>query len=337
MILRFLLTILVPLTWLLITFPSVTTAESIAEIEQFDSTYSNEASLYEFNLLAIASLSNLTIDGFKVSELYGLAWDDDENLLYALSDNGYLLHLRPVFENSKLADVLFLKGNSLRDRNNRTLRYKESDSEGLVVKHGNNGIQGDSRLIICFERIPRLVEYKTDGTMLAGIPLPAELSDIRNYKGENKSLEAVTIHGRFGIITGPEHPMNSQPAKFGLDIYSLNGRHWSFPVHNEHYGALVGMTTMPDGSLLALERAYGGIFPATEITLHRIFLGEDKSEINTIYTFDSETDILNENFEDITRFKGDTYFMVNDDNNHPLKRTTLVYFSINKKLANEQH
>jgi len=333
MILRFLLPILVPLTWLLITFPSVSIAESIAEIEQFDSTYSNEASLYEFNLLAIAVLSNLTIDGFKVSELSGLAWDEDENLLYALSDNGYLLHLRPLFDDNKMTDVLFLKGYSLRDKNKRALRYKESDSEGLVVKHGNNGIQGDSRLIICFERIPRLVEYNTDGAMLAGIPLPAELSDIRNYQGENKSLEAVTIHGKFGIITGPEHPLISQPANNALDIYSLDGRHWNFPVHNEHYGALAGMTTMPDDGMLALERAYGGIFPATEITLHRIFLGEDKSGINTIYTFDTDAGILNENFEDITRFRGDTYFMVNDDNNHPLKRTTLVYFSINKKQA----
>ncbi len=331
MILRFILHILVPLTWILLTIPSVFAAESIAEIEQFESTFSDEASRYEFNLLAIASLSNVTIGGFKVSELSGLAWDEDENLLYALSDNGYLLHLRPVFDDYKLTDVLFLKGYSLRDKNNRALRYKEADSEGLVVNHGNNNIQGDSRLIVCFERIPRLVEYKTDGAMVAGIPLPAELSDIRNYQGENKSLEAVTIHDKFGIITGPEHPLIIQPAKNALEIYSLNGRHWSFPVHNEQYGALVGMTTMPDGSILALERAYGGIFPATDITLHRMVLGEDKSEINKIYTFDSGNGLLNENFEGITRFRGDTYLMVNDDNNHPLKRTTLVYFSITEK------
>lgn len=331
MILRFILPILVPFAWILFTIPSVSAAESIAEIEQFESTFSDEASRYEFNLLVIAGLSNLTIDGLKVSELSGLAWDEDENLLYALSDNGYLLHLRPVFDDHKLTDVLFIKGYSLRDKNNRALRYKEADSEGLVVKHGNNGIQGDSRLLVCFERIPRLVEYKTDGAMIAGIALPAELSDIRNYQGENKSLEAVTIHDKFGIITGPEHPLITQPANNTLDIYTLDGRHWSFPVHNEHYGALVGMTTMPDGSILALERAYGGMFPATEITLHRILLGEEKSEINRIYTFDSDAGLLNENFEGITRFRGDTYFMVNDDNNHPLKRTTLVYFSINKK------
>ena len=331
MILRSRLSALVPLMWLLITFPSVSIAESIAEIKQFDSTYSEEASRYEFTLLSIAGLSNLTIDGFKVSELSGLAWDEDENLLYTLSDNGYLLHLRPVFKNNKLADVLFLKGYALRDNNNRTLRYKESDSEGLNVKNGNNGIQGDSRLIVCFERIPRLIEYKTDGSMIAGIPLPSELADIRNYQGENNSLEAVTINEKFGIITGPEHPLISQPARNTLDIYSLDGRHWSFPVHNEHYGALVGMTTMPDGSVLVLERAYGGIFPATEITLHHILLGEDRSEINTIYTFDSNAGLLNENFEGITRFRGDTYFMVNDDNNHPFKRTMLVFFSIKKK------
>ena len=329
--LRYFTTILVPLICMLFNIPDISASELVTKIEQYESTYSNGTSRYQFKLLTIATLSNITIDGLKVAELSGLAWDEDENLLYALSDNGYLLHLRPVFKNTRLTDVLFLKGYSLRDKNNRILKYKEADSEGLVVKQGNNNLQGDSRLIVSFERIPRLVEYKTDGTFIEEIPLPAELSDIHSYQGENRALETVTIHNELGIITGPEFPLITQPTKNSLDIYSLDGKHWSYPVHNAHYGALVGMTTMPDGSILALERSYGGIIPVTDITLHRLVLDNSKSGETEIYTFDSDNGLLNENFEGITRYKENTYFMVNDDNNHPLKRTTLVYFSITVK------
>ncbi len=331
MILRFLLTGLVPFVLLSLNVQSTAAGESIAKVELYDSTFSGQSSQYEFNLLAIANLSNVTINGFKIHELSGLAWDEDENLLYALSDNGYVLHLRPVFRNNKLIDVQFIDGYSLRDENNRILRYKQSDSEGIVVKNGNNGVQGDSRLIICFERIPRLIGFTTDGKMIAEIPLPAELTEIKNYQSENKSLEAITIHDQYGIITGPEHPLISKSGSNALDIYSLNGDYWSFPVHNQHYGALVGMTIIPDGSVLALERSYGGLFPTTEVTLHRIILDKDNPESEIIYTFGSDNGLLNENFEGITRFRNNTYFMVNDNNNHPLKKTMLVYFAISKR------
>src|SRR5690606_10636385 len=120
----------------------------IADIGQYTTVYSSPDSRYEFTLLAIANLSNVTIDGYKIHELSGLAWDEDEGLLYALSDNGYVLHLRPVFDNGKLVDVLFINGYSLQDKNKRPLRYKESDSEGISVKNGNNSNPGDSRLIV---------------------------------------------------------------------------------------------------------------------------------------------------------------------------------------------
>jgi hypothetical protein len=335
MILRFLFSIAVPYVLLKLAISPAPAAEPIAEIRHFDAVFSTQTGNHEFNLLAVASLTNVTIDGFKIHELSGLAWDEDENLLYALSDNGYLLHLRPVFENSQLTDVLFIKGYSLQDKNRRPLRYRESDSEGIAVKNGANGIKGDSRLIISFERAPRLIEYGTDGVMIAEIPLPAVLADIGNYQGENKSLEAVAIHERFGVITGPEYPLAAASVSKAIDIYSLDGNYWSLPVHNPHYGALVGMTVMPDGGVLALERAYGGIFPATEITLHRIVLEQKAAESEIIYTFSADNGLLNDNFEGVTRFREDTYFMISDDNNHPLKKTLLVYFSITRKHRNQ--
>jgi hypothetical protein len=48
----------------------------------------------------------------------------------------------------------------------------------------------------------------------------------------------------------------------------------------------------------------------------------------TIHTFLPEDGLFNENFEGITHFEDDTFMMVSDDNNHPFRRTLLVYFRI---------
>ena len=310
--------------------PCIQAGESIAEVKNFDTELINGPGTYKVGILSIATLSNVTIKGFKVSELSGLAWDEDENILYALSDNGYLLHLKPVFKKGQLTDVEFINGFSLLDNKNRPLKYKESDSEGLAIINGHNGIKGDTELIVCFERIPRLIKYNPNGKQLTDIKLPAILSDIKNYRSPNRSLEAVTVHKKLGILLGPENPLSGQDDD-SMFIYSIRGKSWHIPLKNVHYGALVDMTTMPDGSLLLLERAFGGIFPTMEITLHRFIPddnGPDKEEV--VYSFPHNNGFFNENFEGLTYFKNNQYFMISDDNDHPLNHILLVHFSITK-------
>ena len=61
-------------------------------------------------LLGTLSLSQKPVAGILPRELSGLAWDADEGLLYAVSDNGDLVHLRPRFEHGVLvaADLVGL-------------------------------------------------------------------------------------------------------------------------------------------------------------------------------------------------------------------------------------
>lgn len=314
---------------LLFYLPSAPGAESIAEIKNYDTELINQSGTYKVGILSIATLSNVTIDGFKVSELSGLAWDEDENILYALSDNGYLLHLKPVFRNGHLFDVEFLAGYHLLDNKNHPLKYKDADSEGLAIINGNNGRKSDTELLVCFERKPRLIKFKPDGVPLSNITLPDALSDIKNYRSENRSLEAVTIHKKFGIMLGPENPLSGQDDAL-MYIYSVNGKIWNVPLKNTNYGALVDMTTMPDDSLLLLERAYGGLFPTMEISLHKLIPDEGEGKNELIYSFPDNDGMFDENFEGITHFKNNEYFMISDDNNHPLSRILLVHFSITK-------
>src|SRR5438105_6439054 len=54
-------------------------------------------------------LTPVKIGGLRFSQLSGLAWDDDDEILYAISDKGFLFHLRPVIENDTLVRVTLLK------------------------------------------------------------------------------------------------------------------------------------------------------------------------------------------------------------------------------------
>ena len=61
----------------------VTHAESIASIEYPETIIEDDNGNVLIHVQAVAKLSNITINGLKVSELSDLAWDADEDLLYA--------------------------------------------------------------------------------------------------------------------------------------------------------------------------------------------------------------------------------------------------------------
>lgn len=299
--------------------------DSIAHIQQQQQDLRHDK--FVIKLRAVATLSNISLNGLKVSELSGLAWDRDEKLLYALSDNGYVLNMRPVFSGHTLQDIRLQSGHRLLDENGKPLKYRQADSEGLAIENGNNGRRGDTRLIVSFERIPRMIRYKPDGTFESRITLPPGLEDVARYRSDNKELEAVTIHPAFGILTGPELPFRDTESGT-LNIYSLHGDHWAFPAHNKTNGALVDMIALNDGRIIVLERAYGGLLSGIQTTLHRVMLDGKHIQADQIHTFTPEEGLFDDNFEGITHLDENYFMMVSDDNNHPLKRTLLIYFEI---------
>ena len=307
--------------------PEILADDTISTVEQINRNYTGNLGKYSVVVHAVASLSNLTQDGFKVSELSGLAWDKDEQILYALSDNGYILHLRPRFRDGNLENITLVSGYSLHDEKGKILKYRNSDSEGIAIRNSDNNIKGDTELYVCFERIPRIIRYSMTGTYLGAEQLPEHLAKIENYSSENKSLESIAIHPEFGIIVGTERPLNNETGDL-LYLYSLSGHKWNIPVQNAYYGGLVDLALMDDNSILVLERSYGGLIPTMEISLHRLVPENNEAEL--LIAFKPADDIFNENYEGIARYEGNRYFMVSDDNNHPLNKTLLLYISINR-------
>ena len=282
----------------------------------------------KLRLLGALELPSRTVNGLRFSGLSSLAWNDDDNLLYALTDHGVLFHLRPIFRNGQLADVALLHAASLIDPLTRKpLRWRRSDAEGMDILNGRNGHKGDAELIVSFEGEPRIARYRPDGQFIADIPLSGPLHNIRNYR-YNKMLEAVCIHPREGVLTAPEEPLNGEAGTARL--YRADGSAWRFAPSR---GGIVALECLPDGDVLVMERDYSTLSLHWIITLRRLHLppGTPANSLlaaEPIATLDSYQGLHLDNFEGLARHHGNRFFMVSDDNDVFVQRTLLVYFEL---------
>jgi hypothetical protein len=283
-------------------------------------------------LLGTLRLPDDKVDGLSLAGMSGLAWDEDEQILYALSDLGHVFHLRPLFEDGRLSDVEVLGAYRLKDVNGRSLVPPWKDSEGLIAINTDNGIKGDSELIVCFEVKQRIRRYIPDGKRLGEYPLPPPLQSIRNFANPNISLEAITLDPRWGVLIAPEWPLRTDSADDELKIYSSDGRYtWRYPLYPAAGSALVAMETLQDGSLLTLERAFVSVTRPLVIALRRTRLTDDHDsplQVEDVAVFSTSQDWLLDNFEGLSAHRDHRFFIISDDNRSFLQSTLLVYFEL---------
>jgi hypothetical protein len=281
--------------------------------------------------LGMLQLPNPTMDGMRFSQLSGLAWDDDDDILYAISDKGFLFHLQPVFENGVLTGLKLLKALHLRETgSNKPLKGTRADSEGLDILKGRNGHKGDAELIIGFERFPRIVRYRPDGDAIGEYPLPAPLNDARMYQDSNKMLESVCADSKLGILTVPEAPLKGE--RQGIThIFSLDGRSWvySLPVGNR----ISALECLGNNRVMALESNFSGILGRLQVFLKLATLSPDGSStepvpVETAVALDSGKGHRIDNFEGLARHRGNRFFIVSDDNDLFIQRSLLMYFEL---------
>ena len=72
-------------------------------------------------LLGALDLAPLSAKDADIAELSGLGWDTDEQVLYAVSDRGKLLHLRPTLSAGRLLDVTLIAKFALLDKAGKPL------------------------------------------------------------------------------------------------------------------------------------------------------------------------------------------------------------------------
>jgi hypothetical protein len=280
--------------------------------------------------LGMLQLPNPTVDGMRFSQLSGLAWDDDDGILYAISDKGFLFHLQPTFENGVLTGLKLLKAFHLREPGSKPLMGARSDSEGMDILNGRNGRKGDTELVIGFERFPRIVRYRPDGNAISEYPLPAPLNDARKYQDSNKMLESVCVDSRLGILTVPEAPLKGERPGY-THIFSLEGKSWIYP--SPEGNRISALECLGNNRVMALESNFSGILGRLEVFLKIATLSPDGSptepmQVETAVALDSGKGQQIDNFEGLARHRGNRFFLVSDDNDLFLQRSLLMYFEL---------
>ncbi len=268
-------------------------------------------------------LAHKSSDGEKIGSLSALAWDQDEGILHALSDNAHLYHLKPVFEEGRLVAVEFLRRSRLRDSDGGKLKGNERDSEGMHVINGNNGVKGDSELLIAFEQKPRIDRFSLEGRQVGEVELPEALTNVKNYRGANHALESVTMHPDYGVMTLPQRPQDE-----GHFLYTASGRKWPYEMTSLRGKEVVAIETMPDGALLIMERLFEpGVFGGGIITLRRAVIGDETLQLSNLAVLKSRDGWRLENFEGLSHHEAGRYFIVSDNDDKAGRPTLLYYFS----------
>ncbi len=285
-------------------------------------------------LLGALRLANAEIFGMRLCGLSGLAWDEDAHLLYAISDLGNLFHLRPEFDDQGyLSGLRPVAAHPLRDAAGAPLRAPFEDAEGLAIRNGDNGIPGDTELLVSFEVKPRVVRFSPKGRWRGEETLPLLLRDIRNYRDRNQALEAVTADPRWGVLVGTEAPLRDDRAD-RIRIFTRQGSFWNYPLGGAPGSALVAMEALADGSLLTLERAFIAPLRPLVISLRRTEplpapgTGQTLLKVADAAVFDSSRGWLLDNFEGLTHHRDRRFFMISDDNCNAWQTTLLVYFEL---------
>lgn len=319
---------------LLASAPAVQAVDLPVQLEvratRLSESVGNGSRLGNIRILGLLELPGIKIGELRFAQLSGLAWDDDDEVLYAISDKGALFHLRPEFRDEQLVGLKLLQAVPLKGlRTREPVSGLWSDAEGLDIRNARNGRKGDAELIVSFEHHPRVLAYRPDGHALREYPLPPPLDKRKAYHNGNRMLEAVCVDPELGILTVPESPMEGEPDGM-TRIFSVNGQSWRYA---PALGRISAMECLGNRKLLLLEREFGNLLRRNAVMLRRAQLPAQSSPSDpvtaeTLVTLDLADGLAIDNFEGLTRHRGNRYFMVSDDNDLFVQRTLLMYFEI---------
>lgn len=276
--------------------------------------------------LGMVALPSVSVDGARLSQLSDLAWDERAGLLYAISDKGFLFHLRPVLRDGVLVDVALVRALRLRElEDGEPLRDRRIDAEGLELLRAGAAAE----LLVSFERFPRVVRYRPDGRALGQEPLPAPLVERDAYASSNRMLESLCRDPDFGVLTAPEKPLAGETAGY-TRLFSLDGPSWRYPVAEDD--RIVSLVCRGGGEVLVLEGNFGSRFWRAHVTLKRVRLAgmppDALLEPEVLFTLESSRGYQIDNFEGIAHHRGQRFFLVSDDNDFFLQRTLLLYVEL---------
>jgi len=256
----------------------------------------------QFMSIKISDAKELKFSSSNINELSALAYKKD--ILYILSDKGFLHHFSILIEDDKIKKLSLKK--------TIKLKGKKLDSEGLVLK--------DDKLLISFERKPKVVLYSKDGIKIKKKKIYKDLRNIKNYKSKNKALESVAYNKKYGIITAPELPLKKSDKKYHT-LYSKKKK-WDFLA----CGGITALEFMSKNEIMILQRDFNSLTRRRVATISKLNL--KNLEYTVLAKLDSSKGWNIDNFEGLTKVDEKKYLMISDDNNSFFQKTLLVLFEV---------
>lgn len=284
----------------------------------------NDDQIEGITLLDQKTLVFKEIGGLKFSGISDVVYDLREKRLYLVSDEGKLFVFEASFSDT-IETLKAVRGVTLVKKNGNKFKKWRRDSEGLALD--NRG-----HLYVSFEGRAKIGRFDQKGRMTKEYTLPKKLRDTKNYRSRNKSLEALTWHPKYGLLTAAEWPLKEKNKK-DQTVYALNGKEWHFKAEAEQKSAVVAMEVMDDGNLLVMERAYSGILKPFVVTLKKVYLNECKNKeqmckSELLVKMNSHRGWNIDNFEGLAKVGKHRYVMVSDDNDNFFQQTLLIYFEV---------
>jgi uncharacterized protein YjiK len=235
----------------------------------------------------------------NVEEVSDLAYDKKESILYAISDKGVLYHIEL---SDKKAKVIKSKKLKLQEKT------KKIDVEGLTLK--------DGKLLISFERKPKIAIFNKKGKEKEILKLPKELDDIDDYIGENKMLEALAYNKKYGVITAKQNNDTNYHV-----VYNLDGKICKFEKSED----LSAFEFIDDDNILTIERKIKKD-EVKNLYIKKVDLSNG-CKSKTILKLKSKKAKLY-NYEGITKLDKNKFMIVNDNGGED--DTFLLVFKLNK-------
>ncbi len=198
------------------------------------------------------SLAAQRMAGLPLSELSGLAWDADEQRLYAVSDKGRVFHFEFSVAERRIVTLRPVHAAKLHDSRAGESASARFNAEGLALLNADNGIRGDTQLVVALENGPRVMRFTPNGQAIAELPLPPTLRDPQRYATDNSRLESIAVHPRHGFVMAPQRPLKGDPPERHT-VYAADGSRWSFAAHGPR-SEIKAIDTLANGRLLILER-----------------------------------------------------------------------------------
>jgi hypothetical protein len=289
------------------------------------STVSAQPSLEALNSMDIPSEG---ANGVRIEEFSGLSWDEDEQLLYAVSDGGVLHHFRVRMDGIRIAEIQPVFSVSIAAPAGEVSGGSVTNAEGLTALNDDNGKQSDTELLIAFEDGPSIVRFTPQGKRIGDMPLPGPLADKKQYSKKNSRLEAVAFDERHGMLTAPERPLEGQPEDRHT-LYAADGTTWSFEAFQPD-SRLKAIQKLPDGNLLILERTReeeGGA-PTARLRYLDFATCSANRECQLAELSAAPDPMLVDNFEGMARLSDNLFLIVTDKTKKDAEPTTFVLFKV---------